>query len=474
MRDYRAENITTNMKSDLNEANANLEEICRSIAQWFVRKDNKFYDVDRPTTPLCRNDVQQITFGRIRSKFPQTELTNDLLKRIFRRAIDELTTLEDQSIPVWNGEISCRPGNLDRLVRSDGAVSINQWKQPAYRDLRLNDADYGLAEAFFAAVFSRPAEREMFLNWVAWCLQNEDQKPMWGPLLYSRTMGTGKSTICALLSKLFGDQNSVTQNNVDTLTGRFNMTLLQSKLVISEELQIKPGSKAANMLKSFMTEETTLSEMKGREAERVHQSCCFVFTTNHLPTWLDGDNRRFYVLEVDHDGHAAGESAAQFSDLVGRFHEFMDDPRNIARLYNALMARGLPDGFSAKTLNVNRDATEIMRRLAGASEQTVLAMLDEYLKNQGLNAIPEGELAQLITRVLKCPISQTRHLMAELGWSKLQVKWDGVDHSRCIWVRPDFSISKGMLYGPDSEPEKVAVHLEALLPEELRGVNHYA
>jgi hypothetical protein len=162
-----------------------------------------------------------------------------------------------------------------------------------------------------------------------------------------------------LAAKLFGEENSATQNNIDMLTGRFNMTVLRSKLVVSEELQVKPGSRPANMLKSYMTEKVTLSEMKGREAERIRQLCCFMFTTNHLPTWLDEENRRFYVIEVDHDGQASGPKAAKFCNLVGRLHDFMNDPSSIAKLYNALMARELPATFSAKSLNVAEHSTDI-------------------------------------------------------------------------------------------------------------------
>ncbi|UTH44940.1 primase-helicase family protein [Loktanella salsilacus] len=460
------------MKNTTNEPNQYTEEtiatICRSIAQWFVRKDNKFYDVTRPHVTLSRNDVERIALSRMRPLVSPTGLTNQLVRAVFRRAIDDLTTLDDQSIAVWNGEISCRPGHRGRLVRNDGAVSINLWQRPEYRDLRINEADYGLAGEFFATILPRQAERDMFLNWVAWCLQNEASKPTWGPLLYSRTMGTGKSTVCTLLTELFGDRNSVIQNNIDTLTSRFNMTVLQSKLVVSEELQVKPGSKAANMLKSYMTETTTLSEMKGREAERVRQSCCFVFTTNHLPTWLDGDNRRFYVIDVDHDGHASGPRAAEFVDLVGRLHAFMADPTNLARLYNALMARTLPSDFSATTLNTALHSTEIMRRLASASEQTVVAMLDEELTSRGTNAIPESSITRFVAQTLRSPMSQTRHLMADLGWSKVKVKWDGVDYTRSVWVRPKFCIERGYICGPGTDPVKLGDHLAAVLPPEGR------
>jgi hypothetical protein len=36
-----------------------------------------------------------------------------------------------------------------------------------------------------------------------------------------------------------------------------------------------------------------LAEQKGREAERVDQYCCFLVTTNHLPLWIEADERRY-------------------------------------------------------------------------------------------------------------------------------------------------------------------------------------
>ncbi|WP_281857912.1 primase-helicase family protein [Litoreibacter halocynthiae] len=450
----------------------NIRTICRSVARWFVRKDNKFYDINRPTTPLSRRDVEQMMFLRIRNHHPEIELSNNLIKGVFRRAIDDLSTREDQSIAVWAGEINCIPGNTDRLVFGDGAVTINSWHQPAYRTLRVNEAEYGIADEFFAAIFPRAAEREMFLNWLAWCLQNESDKPTWAPLLYSRTKGTGKSTLCQLLALLFGEDNSVTQNNVDMLTSRFNMTALRSKLVISEELQLRPGSRQATMLKSYLTETTTLSEMKGREAERVKQSCCFIFTTNHLPTWIEEGDRRFYVIEVDHSGHASGEKASEFTALIARLYDYMDDSANIAKLHAALMARSLPDSFSAKSLNVSIHATPIMLRINAASERTVLTLLEEELNRHGLKAMPESNLTAFISQSLKSSIGQTRHLMAELGWTKFKVKWGGATFSKALWVAPEFSVDRGYLQGPGMEPVKIDDHLNKAMPDELKGIEY--
>jgi len=435
-------------------------QIAKAVSSWFVRRDGKFYDIDNLNVALSKPDVQRVCLFRIRDEYPEIQLASETLKAVFNLAIEKTHADHTRSIPVWNGRRQCHPANPQRIIHERGEAIINTWKRPAYRELSITDADYGIAGEFLEQLFPRDAEREMILDWLSWNFQNEDDKPTWAPFLYSRTKGSGKSTFCHLASVLFGLDNSVTQNNVDQLTSRFNMTALHSKLVISEELQLRQDSTQSNTLKTYITEKTTLSEFKGRESERVDQRCCFVFTTNHLPLWIEAEDRRYYVVEVDHEGHAAGPQAAEFASLVGELMTYLDKPVNVARLYNALLARELPETFSAKTLNVARDATDVMQRIHDSSRQVTLDQLDEHLNEMGVNAIPEANLVEFINNTLRGNANSLRHMMAGLGWSKSKVKWGGVDYARAIWIRPGFSVDRGKLHSPDGSSETLTQHLD--------------
>jgi integrase len=70
----------------------------------------------------------------------------------------------------------------------------------------------------------------MLLNWLAWCLQNEGDKPGWAPFLYSSTKGSGKSTFAKIAGLLFGTQNTATENNINKLVSRFNAPILEQLL----------------------------------------------------------------------------------------------------------------------------------------------------------------------------------------------------------------------------------------------------
>jgi len=432
------------------------------ISGWFVRRDQKFYGIDRPHTQLAKTDVERISVHRLASRYGSNFLTDEVLRLAIRKAIDLRHSDRERSIPVWTGQLLCRPGDENRVIWLDGAVALNTWRTPRYRAEAPNvEPDYGVAGEFFDRLIPRSEERRMFLDWLAWCLQNEGDKPAWAPFFYSGTKGSGKSTACQLAVRLFGDENSVTQNSVDKLVARFNSALLNSKLVVSEELKLRPDSSQGNTLKSYITESSMLAEQKGREPERVDQYCCFLFTTNHLPLWIENGDRRYYVIAIDHDGHASGPNSAEFTELVGRLHAFMSCDRAIAGLYRALLARELAEGFNAKSLNVETCATSVMRRIHGAARQTIVDQLEEMLNHLNQHVVPEADVAQIVREKLKANVNSTKHLMSELSWTKAKVKWGSVDFARAIWIRPGFSVEGGKLIGEDGTVTRVADHLAA-------------
>lgn len=199
------------------ETNQHIQDLAKVYGGQIVRRDNKFFDIDRLGTPLSRVDVEMVILNRIREEHPNLPHTNEILKGLFKLLIDTRHTDTERSFQVWSGATICEPGNSDRLIMRRGSVSANTWTQPEYRDLKVNSADYGVVGEFFDVFFQEDHDREQFLNWAAWCLQNEGQKPSWAPFLYSRGKGTGKSTTCRVLSELFGVSNTVTQNNVSRL-----------------------------------------------------------------------------------------------------------------------------------------------------------------------------------------------------------------------------------------------------------------
>ena len=136
------------------------------------------------------------------------------------------------------------------------------------------------------------------------------------------------------------------------------MTMLNSKLVISEELKLDPKDKArGNALKTFITERDTISEIKGREAERVQQCCCFLFTTNHIPLWIEAEDRRYWVVQADHDGHASGPRALEFAQLVGNVRAYIEFDEHLVGERYFDVANHPNITFKSTAIEMTSDAT---------------------------------------------------------------------------------------------------------------------
>ena len=434
---------------------ANVDTLSQAMSQWFVRQKNLFFMVDKLTTPLTQTDIKRISVRRFEYQFADIELTNELLQSVFQRAIAQTHNCAEMSIPIWNGSTRCTPGNDGALIWERETVAINVWQPPDYRHLNVEEADTAMLDELLARMFTEEVDRVVAKDWLAWCLQNEADKPAWALFLYSRKKGTGKSTFCQLATRLFGEKNSITQNSIQKLTGRFNKPILDSKLVISEELQLKPDSSHGNTLKTFITEKVTASEAKGREVEKVEQCCCFLFTTNHIPLWIEADERRYYVIDADHDGHASGPRAEEFGAFVGQLNQWMQNDQNIASLYNGLMRHQVSNEFNPRSLNLSLIRTPVMQQIMAGSREVLLVRLEEHLASTDRFAIPQEELAKVFIEDLKTSQNRIRHMMPELGWRAESAKWGGVDHSRTVWVHRDYQVGGGRVRGPGGYDEPV-------------------
>lgn len=371
-----------------------------------------------------------------------------MLQQGLTLAFSPMVTDPELSIAPWSAAVENHPGNPDRLIRRDGFVTINRCREPEYRALKVNHTEFGATGELLEWMIPDPATRRHVIDWVAWNLQNENDKPAWTVFLYSKSKGTGKSVFGSVLRALFGEENSANLNGVSKLLQRFNAAPLLSKLVICEEVQIKQGSDTANSLKTLVTEPTTTIEQKGQEQRQIQQRCCFVFNTNRIPFWLEGDDRRHFVVDVDHDGHAKGPRAEEFQGLVRRVYAQIEDPRALGALYNALSSHEIAEDFNPKSLNTETHSTEVMKQIAANSRQASIEQLEEYLNQQGLNWISQEAL---IGYCQENGINREtiRHKMAELGWHRQEAKWGGVDYRRVLWLRQGYSAQRGSVIGPD-------------------------
>lgn len=432
------------------------DQLIRILATSYVRKENRFYHIDRPSEALSQHDLQRSFLTPAQALNSGKPVPPPVMKQVYDTAITQMNANPFRSIPVWTGGVAPHPGNLDRRIQLEsGQVVLNSWKEPSYRRLGLPEPHVGPFSALFHLMFQREAERARVLDWLAWCLQNESKKPNWAIMLYSQDKGTGKSTLCNIATRLFGEENTARQNNLEKVAGKFNGPMLTSKLIISEEVELRPGSDAGNKLKTLITEATTTTEHKGRDVERIRLHSCFLLTSNHFPTWIEAGERRFYVVDVGHDGHASGPNAEFFTNVVRAVEKALCDDERVAAFYSWLMQRELSADFDAMTLNAKLHGTDLMRRLEANQVTATTQQLAEYLGGQEAIAITEQDLRIYLTKEMRLNANSLQYMMTELKWHRYQAKYGGKDYARAIWVKAPYALDRGQIIGPDGSKQAV-------------------
>lgn len=448
-------------QTETSVAKESVEEIksklARFIAERFVRRDGKFYRLENPSVSISATDLKRVSLHQVNCAFPDIKLTDELWAAVCAHVINDTHTVQGESVPVWDGTQGCNPGETSGLIWNDGMASLNTWKRPSYRHLKVDGMDDTLFNEFLERIFPQQNDRAVLKDWLARNLQNEGDKPTWAILLYSQTKGTGKSTLGRLFSLLFGDENSMALNGISMLTGRFNKPVLTRKFITCEEVKLGAGTDAGNKVKALISEKIVAAEGKGTNAESIRNCCCFVMTTNHFPHWIEPDDRRFYVIDVNHQGHAAGPDQEAFQSFMKTFYSYMDNPENIAKLRAALMSHRLSNSFNPKSLNVAAVDTPIMQRINQNSGEILQQVLEETIAAQGVYALPQSSLVKLFSETLKIRPNRLGHMMNELGWRPVKAKWGGTDSARVAWVHPDYQLFNGRVRGPDGYDEPISV-----------------
>jgi len=195
----------------------------------------------------------------------------------------------------------------------------------------------------------------------------------------------------------------------------------------------------------MISDREIMTERKGREATSTSQCCCFVLTTNHLPSWIEPEDRRYWIADITHDGHASGPRAEEFQAIVAALIRELGDPAFIQTLHRWFIGRKISDGFNPMSLNIVENSTDLMRRIHSSNESVTLKALEEHLNSLSVDALPEAQLRQYIAEEAKISENSLRHMMPELGWYSSKVKWDGKDYTRAIWVKSGSRVERGHL-----------------------------
>lgn len=424
-------------------------EVLMEVASWFLTAEQKYIKIDAPESRLSMLDVSKVAKPMMVEHYAGTDFA-PIVKKNAGSIVS--TCLESEPIDprlafgVWSGKIYPAPGNPSRRLYRNYLWDLNSWSEPAYRQQR-ESGDYGALQPFLDFAIPDKGQQTILLDWIAWSLQHEASKPTWAILLFSEEKGTGKSTLGVVLEALFGAANTAKIDGVDKLVATHNDRVLDKKLIVAEEVHISSHSKTGNALKDLITSDRTTVNPKYQAMKTIPLKACYLFTTNHKPLWLEGGERRYYIIEMNHDGHAQGPKSDEFAELVGDVYAQISNPRRLAALYAALMSRKISADFNPKSMRFDANATPIMRELQAQSgnegDETLEAVLAKYC----VSIIPSSDFKELVKYLNARNDNAVRNALVRLGWENTRLRWAG--RQQRVWAKKGLMVENGRVHSTD-------------------------
>ena len=112
---------------------------------------------------------------------------------------------------------------------------------------------------------------------------------------------------------------------------------------------------------------------------RCRVGLCETSTRLFNPLWLEEADRRFFILNFDHEGYNnGGKDYDRFSKFVGAVYDLIRNDKKIKFIYDDLMARDVK-GNNAMSLDVANNSTSIMTKLRDLSPDVVKQQIEELL-----------------------------------------------------------------------------------------------
>ena len=428
-------------------------EVQLFAASCFVQHKRKYLDV-QTNVELTDLEIFRALSQKIAQKFHKwyqsKKLTASMIDEISFAVVNGTTIDPRMSFALYSGKKYMLPCNKAKRLWRNGYCDLNDLVEPTYRHEEAAERDeakpLGSLQDLIDFAIKTPLERQILLDWLGWSLRYEYLKPRWAIFLFSETKGTGKSTLLELGQALFGEANTANENGIEGLTQRFASDSLSKKFVKVEEVKLSSHSDAGNKMKDYITGDAALVDVKHMPKQTIPLKCAFMLTTNHKPTWLEGGERRYFLIDMDHAGHAYGDRKDAFDEITAAFRKDLENPKQLKRWYIELTGRNHHKDFDPFVLKPQKIGSPLMKELMGEARIEVKDVLEDLLAIYSVTVIPSAD-QQLLVNHLKLKGQQSlRNILRDLGWLPISARFDG--KTQRIWVRQDNTVDKGRLDAP--------------------------
>ena len=338
--------------------------------------------------------------------------------------------LKNTFLNPYSGRSVFRP-NTDNKV-----LNINdKWVLNTYRKPRVEPNPNLSVEPFLhhlKLAIKDDIAIEFLLDFVAYRYQHQHVnsktgKPAHALYIYSTAQGQGKSLFTDVITEIFGASSVKSTTTADALIKQNGYEFWERTWLLADEVKVGDRTRLYDNLKARISKLTDTVDPKNRASMEVELPAQLIMTSNHPPTFIEPDDRRFCIIEWD-TGLRDDAKTDYFDEYVGWLNT-----HGYEAIAGLLQTR---DVTSYKPM-APPPRTEAKRFAILESEEPevdrVLRLLDKYPDVYAFDSYTIDEL--------KLPNKTQRQILRKAGLYKERVNHEGKKPT--LYIRDGYEVSAG-------------------------------
>ncbi|MGN7928651.1 bifunctional DNA primase/polymerase [Sphingopyxis sp. 22461] len=186
------------------------------------------------------------------------------------------------------------PQKGNGVIEKDGLLWLNTYRGS---DVEAIEGDAGPFEEFISYLVPSAEERQHLLQMMAWTVRHPGKKLRHALLLRSEHQGVGKTMLTEIWAHILGSHN-VRKSTTEEITGPWQGFLMNTLLIVLEELNLGTGLRDYNKMKEFITNDIVKVNEKYQPNRNWHNVASFVMLTNlAVPLHIEASDRRIFFID---------------------------------------------------------------------------------------------------------------------------------------------------------------------------------
>jgi hypothetical protein len=209
------------------------------------------------------------------------------------------------------------PQSPEGVIERDGLELLNTYRSSG---LEPTEGDASPFEEFLTYLVPDEDERSHLLKMIAWTVRHPGEKLRHALLFRSEHQGVGKTMLTEIWAELLGTHN-VRKSTTEEITGPYQGFIMNTQLVVLEELNLGAGMRDYNKLKDLISNDVSPVNEKYQPIRNWRNVASFVMLTNlEVPLQIEASDRRIFFIDspaLPRDGEYYADFATWWQANLG-------------------------------------------------------------------------------------------------------------------------------------------------------------